>query len=207
MLDKHVFHGVHTRDLTKTQQRAIIRSSMFLKDKYLASGVFERFKARLVTGGNQQDKGLYQDLSSPTSATSSVLSIAALAASEGRKVVAIDIGGAFLNADMAPTGVEVHMRLNRVMTSMLITLDPSYKRYQEPDGTVVVKLDKALYGCVKASLLWYNDLMSKLTADGFIENPYDRCVFNKIGKSGNLISIVLHVDDLMLSSARSRQSR
>ena len=37
MLDKHVFHGVHTRDLTKTQQSAIIRSSMFLKDKYLDS--------------------------------------------------------------------------------------------------------------------------------------------------------------------------
>ena len=89
---------------------------MFLKDKYLASGEFERFKARLVAGGNQQDKGLYHDLSSPTVATSSVLSIAALAASEGRKVVAIDIGGAFLNADMAPTGVEVHMRLNRAMT-------------------------------------------------------------------------------------------
>ena len=60
---------------------------MFLKDKYLASGVLERFKARLVAGGYQQDKGLYQDLSSPTAATSSVLSIAALAASEGRKVV------------------------------------------------------------------------------------------------------------------------
>ena len=101
---------------------------------------------------------------------------------------------------MAPTGVEVHMRLNRVMTSMLITLDPSYKRYQESDGTVVVKLDKALYGCVEASLLWYNDLMSKLREDGFIENPYDRCVFNKIGKSGNQISIVLHVDDLMVTS-------
>ena len=200
MLDKQVFHGVHTRDLTKTQQSAIIRSSMFLKDKYLASDAFERFKARLVAGGNQQDKELYQDLSSPTAATSSVLSIAALAASEGRKVVAIDIGGAFLNADMAPTGVEVHMRLNRVMTSMLITLDPFYKRYQESDGTVVVKLDKALYGCVEASLLWYNDMMSKLTADGFIENPYDRCVFNKIGKSGNQISIVLHVDDLMVTS-------
>ena len=46
---------------------------MFLKDKYLASGAFERFKGTLVAGGNQQDKGLYQDLSSPTVATSSVL--------------------------------------------------------------------------------------------------------------------------------------
>jgi dihydroxyacetone kinase DhaKLM complex PTS-EIIA-like component DhaM len=114
---------------------------MFLKDKYLASGAFERFKARLVARSNQQDKGL----SSPTVATSSVLAIAAIAAAERRKVIAIDIGGAFLNADMAPTRVEVHMRLNRIMTSMLMQLDPSYEKYREPDDTVVVRLDKALY--------------------------------------------------------------
>ena len=62
MLDKHVWHGVHTQDLSK-QRSAIIRSSMFLKDEYLASGTFERFKARLVAGGNQQDVGDYEILS------------------------------------------------------------------------------------------------------------------------------------------------
>jgi len=42
---------------------------MFLKDKYFASGVFEKFKARLVAGKDQQDKGMYENLSSPTAAT------------------------------------------------------------------------------------------------------------------------------------------
>lgn len=200
MLDKHVWHGVHTSSLTHKQRSAIIRSSMFLKDKYLASGAFERFKARLVAGGNQQDRGLYDDLSSPTVATSSVFTIAAIAAAEGRKVIAIDIGGAFLNADMSPTGIEVHMRLDRVMSTMLVQLDPSYEKFRDVNDTVVVRLDKALYGCVEASLLWYKDLKSKLITDGFVENPYDRCLFNKIGSSGKQISIVLHVDDLMVTS-------
>ena len=200
MLDKKVWHGVHTNTLTRNQRSAIIRSSMFLKDKYLASGAFERFKARLVAGGNQQDKGLYDDLSSPTVATSSVLAVAAIAAAEGRKVVAIDIGGAFLNADMSPTGIDVHMRLDPVMSSMLIQLDASYETFRDANDTIVVRLDKALYGCVEASLLWYKDLKSKLVADGFVENPYDRCLFNRIGSSGKQISIVLHVDDLMVTS-------
>ena len=126
MLEKKVWHGVHTRTLTRNQRSAIIRSSMFLKDKYLASRAFERFKARLVAGGNQQDKGLYDDLLSPTVATSSVLAVAAIAAAEGRKVVAIDIGGAFIIADMSPTGIDMHMRLDRVMSSMLIQLDRAY---------------------------------------------------------------------------------
>jgi hypothetical protein len=42
--------------------------------------------------------------------------------------------------------------------------------------------------------------MSKLGDDGFVAYPYDRCLFNKIGRSGNQISIVLHVDDLMVTS-------
>jgi c-di-GMP-binding flagellar brake protein YcgR len=46
MHDKLVWHGVHLRDLTKQQRRAIIRSSMFLKDKYMASGMFEKFKVK-----------------------------------------------------------------------------------------------------------------------------------------------------------------
>ena len=55
MRTKKVWHGVKREDLSMQQYRAIIRSSMFLKDKYLASGAFDKFKARLVAGENQQD--------------------------------------------------------------------------------------------------------------------------------------------------------
>jgi hypothetical protein len=78
-----------------------------------------------VAGGDQQDKGLYENLSSPTAATSSVLTVAAIAASEGRNVVTIDIEGAFLNADIAPTGIQVHMRLDCVMTQMMMQIEPT----------------------------------------------------------------------------------
>ena len=106
MADKQVWHGMHVKNLSHEQRKRIIRSSMFLKDKYLASGVFDRFKARLVVGGDMLDKSLYDDLSSPTAATSSVLSVAALAAKEGRKVVMVDIGDAFLKRKYARNWVE-----------------------------------------------------------------------------------------------------
>ena len=41
-----------------------------------------------------------------------MLTVAAIAASEGRNVITIDIGGVLLNADKAPTGIQVHMRLD-----------------------------------------------------------------------------------------------
>ena len=201
MLDKGVWHGVRLSHLTHAERKAIIRSSMFLKDKYFASGVFEKFKARLVAGGDQQDKGLYENLSSPTAATSSVLAAAAIAASEGRSAITIDIGGAFLNADIAPTGVKVHMRLDRMMTQLLIEIDASYKQFVEADGSMVVQLDKALYGCVEAAALWYSDLRGKLEKNGFVANPYDACVLNKLGPDGVQITVVVHVDDLLVTSA------
>ena len=129
MVDKKVWHAVHAHNLTAAQRSSILRSSMFLKDKYLPSGEFEKFKARLVAGGDMQDKGLYQDkmdLASPTAATSSVFVVTAIAAHENRTTRVIDIGGAFLLADIKLTGIVVHVRLNKIMTAILVTIDPSY---------------------------------------------------------------------------------
>ena len=199
MVSKRVWHGVLVSDLTFAERNAIIRSSMFMKDKFTASGEFEKFKARLVAGGDQQEKELYENLSSPTGSTTSVLAVAAIAAFEGRSVTVMDIGGAFLNADITRTGIKVHMRLNRVLTSMLVLIDPEHARFVEERGTSVVELDKALYGCVEAAALWYTDLCATMRADGFAPNSYDPCVYNKTGPSGAQITVVMHVDDLLIT--------
>ena len=135
MHDKTVWHGVHLRNLTKAQKRAILRSSMFLKDKYLASGAFEKFKARLVAGGDQQDRTMYEDLSAPTAATANVFAMAALAARERRTVATVDIGGAYLNASMVES---VHMRLDKVMTEILVKINPKFTEFVTEDGSSVV---------------------------------------------------------------------
>lgn len=49
----------------KKQLKKVIRSSMFLTEKFTASGEFDKLKARLVAGGDGQDKTLYDNLSSP----------------------------------------------------------------------------------------------------------------------------------------------
>ena len=64
---------------------------MFLKEKFLASGEFEKLKARLVAAGNQQDRDLYDDPSAPTVATSSVFTLLSIAAHEDRTITVIDI--------------------------------------------------------------------------------------------------------------------
>ena len=70
-----------------------MRLSMPLKDKYSASGAFEKFKARLVAKGDQQDRTMFEDLAAPTAATANVFAMTTLAARENWVVKTVDIGG------------------------------------------------------------------------------------------------------------------
>ena len=54
--------------------------------------------------------------------------------------------------------------------------------------------------CVESAVLRYKDLRSTLEEDGYIVNPYDLCVFNKIYE-GKQITVIFHVDDLLAACA------
>jgi hypothetical protein len=199
IVDKGVFHGVHMRNLTSEQRKSILRSVTFLKDKYTAQNIFEKFKARMCVDGSRQDHSMYEDVSSPTATCASVLSCAAIAAAEHRHVMTVDVKGAFLHADMKGTGVTVHVQLDKIMTKFLLEIDPSYAEFVRDDGTCIVQLDKALYGTIEAAKLWYDNISAQLIADGYVQNPYDQCVFNKVNAKGLQITVVLYVDDMIVS--------
>ena len=195
--DKKVFVGKHFRSLSPEERRKIIRSSMFLKEKYDAMGIFEKLKARLVAGGDMQDKSLYEDVSSPTASVQAVFIVAALAAKERRHVVTGDIGGAYLNADMVEV---VHMLIKKDIAAILIKWLPEYKQYINEDGTLIVQLKKALYGCVESGRLWNKEITRQLVSMGYEQNPYEECVFNRLSDKGVQCTVVLYVDDLMMTS-------
>ena len=197
--NKGVINPVKARDLTASQRRNILRSHMFVKEKFLPTGEPDKVKARLVAGGDKQDKSLYSDeeLSSPTVSTAATLVVAAIAAKENRTVVTVDIGGAYLNADM-PADQEVYMRLDATNAMILCQIKPEYSRFLEPDGTMVVKLNKALYGCIESARLWYDNLSKTLMSFGFVRNDQDLCVFN-LDSNGTQCTTIVHVDDMMIT--------
>ena len=64
---------------------------------------------------------------------------------------------------------------------IMCKVNPEHKKsmHAENGGKVLyLHLLKDLYGCMESALLWY-DLYSKtLKAQGFLINPYDRCIAN-----------------------------
>ena len=204
-IDKGVWHPVSFEGLSKQQRKVIIRAKMFVTEKFFPNGGFDKIKSRLVARGDMQDRSLYgdDDTSAPTAELSSVFSVAAIAACESRYVATCDIGGAFLNADMFKgSGRTVIVKLDPHITKMLTKLKPDYESFVGDDGHLFVELDKAMYGCIESAKLWYEHLRGVLVNEmGFTQNECDQCAFNKTDSTGIQVTVILHVDDMMVTCA------
>lgn len=192
------FKNVDVKKLRK-KKYDVLRSMLIFNEKYLATGEFEKLKARLVAGGHLQDRSLYanSEIQSPTVSTESVMMVAAIAAQERRYVATVDIVGAYLHALMKNR--KILMTLDKNVVKIIIDIFPKWKEYVNDDGSLHVMLKRALYGCVQSAKLWYDHLSATLLEMGFTPNPKDPCVYNK-GVGAEQITICFHVDDLMITS-------
>ena len=53
------------------------------------------------------------------------------------------------------------------MSAILVKIKPEYKSFLCDDGSMIVRLDKALYGCVESAKLWYDELCGTLLDLGY----------------------------------------
>ena len=182
-------------DLTKEQKRASLRYLMFLTKKRCG-----RIKARgCADGRKQRETTNKEDASAPTVSIEAVMLSAVIDAMEERDVATVDIPGAFMQADIDEV---VHVKFEGEIAEMLVKLDPKlYRKYvrdEKGKPVLYVELLKALYGTLKAALLFWKLLSKKLVQWGFVINPYDWCVANKM-IDGKQCTILWHVDDLKIS--------
>ena len=86
-----------------------------------------------------QDKGLYleSEIASSTASLQSIQMVAGIAAQEKRTVVTLDIGGAYLNADMKKV---IHMRLVPKVAKVLAEMEPDDAKYITEDGSMAATL-------------------------------------------------------------------
>ena len=177
-------------------KRKILRSSMFITEKLDANGKHLKWKARCVADGSTQEKHLYTNNASPTIEPVAVKTILKIAQQENRRIGVIDVTGAYLHADMDE---EVIMSFDPKVTSVLEKLDSSVSKFKRKDGSLFVRLLKALYGCRQSGKLWYLRFTTFLKRIGFVENPAQPCVWNLM-RNGKQITVGFHVDDNLITS-------
>ena len=209
LLAKKTFNGVDVSAWAVDKKQKILRSIMNIVEKYhptldeKGDRSVDKVKARLCVDGRAQERGQYRpdEIESPTASISSIFTIAQIAAAEERFVMIGDVGSAYLNAVMPtddPAKI-LYMSIEPDVASEIIRQDTTFAPFQRANGTLVVQLNKALYGCIESAKLWYQEIASTLTKHGFTANPRDICIFNKTVR-GTQITIAVYVDDLMMTS-------
>ena len=194
---KLALRPVLRQDISKKSLRKIIKSSMFFKAKFDASGNFEKLKARLVAWGNLQDRSDYPDRAAPTVGMQNLRSCLVIAAREGRNARVYDIGGAFLTCEM--TGEDIVIEVDPILSAIISKKLPHLVPYLSNNGKIYCTLDKALYGLVQSAKLWYDKLIGVLESMGYVRNPVDPCVLNKTVSSVQC-TLLIHVDDILALS-------
>jgi len=174
-----------------------IPSHMFIKEKYHPDGTFDKIKARLVAGGNHQDKELYDDLSAPTASIEGIMILLSIAAGKGLSVATADIGCAFLEARMDDNANPVYMKISGQVSKFMLKLFPKLSKYVH-GNCLYTQLLGALYGCVEAPILWYQLLSSALCEFGLTPSSVDRCIFSG-NINGSIMMTAIHVDDLLVT--------
>ena len=118
--------------------------------------------------------------------------------SSARKIHTTDEQGAYLHAEIDDF---VMIKLQGRIMDILSKMIPEYKKfvvYKNSTVTLYMQLMKALYGCIKSALLWYELFTGELREMGFNLNPYDKCVANNM-IDGKQCTIAWWVDDNCLT--------
>jgi hypothetical protein len=194
--EKKALTPVKIQDLTESQRKNIIRSHMFVTEKY-EDGKFVKMKGQVVADRRMHDHNVYSDYSSPTAKTRSVMTCLKIAAVKGWDLLKLDVGGAFLCAPIGDSE-EVFMVLDKNLAERAVDSMPDLKEFIGADGKLVVRVDKAMYGLIQSAKLWYNELNGFLMSQGFRKCILDECILVKRMPNGESITVVLYVDDILV---------
>ena len=186
-------------EVNGTIRKQALSYLMFLKRKRCG-----KLKGRGCADGRPQREYITkEESSSPTVALYALMASCVMDAIDRRKVVTIDIPGAFLQGDWPGEEHPGHLKFVGIMVELLCEINPSLEQYViwSRDGKqkyLYGELQKAVYGTLLAAIIFYNKLSDYLIKEGFVKNEYDDCTFNKL-VNGEQITVQFHVDDLKIS--------
>ena len=201
--DFETYKPVHKEDLSPEDCKNALESLMKITEKREDETGNRKINGRMVADGSKQRsyKGYEKsDGSLPTARTDSIITTGVIDAHEGQDVAVIDVQNAFLQSE---NDQRIIMAIRGKTAELLVRLNPElYRPYiwysQKGVPMLYVLVSKALYGMLRAALLFYRKLRRDLEEMGFEVNPYDPCVANR-DVDGAQCTVVWHVDDLKVS--------
>ncbi|CAI7808743.1 unnamed protein product [Closterium sp. NIES-54] len=159
------------------RNKKILTGKWVFRVKTKADGTIDKFKARWVVCGFDQEHGRdFTETFAPVSRHTSLRILLAITAM--KKLRQIDVANAFL---YAPVDAEIYVEL-------------PHGSHGEPNQ--VCPVQKSLYGIKQAPRLWQQYLHARLTRIGFRQLPHDQGMY-RLTKGDDYILLIVYVDDLL----------
>lgn len=189
-----------------------VGSRIVLTNKCSADGSIERRKARIVAKGYSQRYGVdYYQTFAPVARMESVRMLLALAAEFSMEVRQFDVVTAYLNGKleecvymqfplMLPEMLELIINDNQVNED--VRARASNMLMEIKQGANVCRLRKGIYGLKQAGRLWHARLSKKLKSIGLESTKGEPCMYHA-HRDGNLLLLVIYVDDILMASTDS----
>ena len=196
---RRVFKPIYLSGLTQIERDKAMNSLIFLTEKRDGT-----IKARACANGSTQRPCIDKhDATSPTVTTETLMITAVIDAKQNRDVITLDDTlNAFVQTPVSKSEEKVIMRITGLLVDYLVNLFPTkyedYVTIQNQTKLLYVEMEKALYGMMLSSLLFYKHFQQDLESIGFKVNPYVICVANQI-VGGHQQTVTWHVDDVKVS--------
>jgi hypothetical protein len=196
MLSYKVGHYIQWADLPAEIKPDILTAFMFIKHKAHPDGRYDRTKARIVGDGSNQKDHMYDLVYAATVGLSSVFILLNVASMYKCTMSVFDIKGAFLNASFGPGDARTFIKIRKELVPLWIELDPTAEPYVDHTGSLILELDKFIYGLKQAPAKFQAHLTAALISIGYSQLSQDECLYVK-HKNGHFSILSVHVDDIL----------
>jgi len=178
--------------------RKALRSHWVYKIKRDGARNVQRYKARLVCGGNHQIEGIdYQATYAPTARLGHVRLALAIAAKYDLEIHQMDVCTAFLGVDLEE---EIYMHPPQGYFRLVQTGSRYYDPRSKTSRKMVLCLRKSLYGLKQSSHVWYGTFKEFVISIGVVGSRRNGGLFVLHDKDQGIFvaAVVLYVDDLLI---------
>ena len=169
-----------------------------------------KLKARWVGGGHRQQPVDKSIVAAPTARPASHNMLLNYAVLNKASITIGDIPAAYLQTkhrSVDGSETPLYIRMDKDTTSLVVEAYPDIESLVMPDGTLICRVNKALYGLVESAWLWYQECTTTLKAIGYRVLESDKGVLMKTLPNGDSLVTSVHVDDFMAISTSSKLER
>eukprot|EP00957_Ditylum_brightwellii_P202307 15329569-Ditylum_brightwellii.AAC.2 len=194
---KTVVSPIDPKILTKKDRRQALEAVSLIKEKQCG-----KVKGRACTNGSKQQEFLKEDelVASPTGALESLLSMLITDANEKQDMGVYNIPEVFLQSDI-PSDKLLLIVIRGQLVDIMCEENTEFKQHVmivNRNKVSYVRVLQAIYGCVESALLWYSLYLTTLEKEGFMINPYNQYIDNKI-TNGKQCTLCWYEDDNKVS--------